>query len=458
MIKLNKVSVLLYFGLFQIFSSYAVGEETESTTTILLKEIDSGRDEVIYNSDKEVEYRINNKSTDLEALDEDFRRREAERKKLIEPSIKESPDKSIVVEEELGINADRAKPARGKDLDLPLYLQESPETKDELDKIQKKPTSKNGKKLNGSTKEDVEKIEIIEAYEADTSKEGSRKATESLPSIRNDDATITREYIKTPQTQREVIEKEDRLEIIDQEISDISDLEEEYIKNLKDLPKLPEGEESEYSVETKEDIPMNFPKALPFIQSAQGPNSLRHERSIPKNRTVTEISAGGGPNETLLLQTSMQVRIYDHLLGLAYERAQWLDVETNTGKLTESYYADYCAPFSFDGDSTSIIPCFRYGEGNGTYKERNERNEIVTKEQERRVFKLYGRGILKLFDGKRAGEGTYLEITAGYSQDPFLYGGYTQVWLKTAIPFTSVGFEVYDQQRVAISLSLSFGI
>ncbi len=181
----------------------------------------------------------------------------------------------------------------------------------------------------------------------------------------------------------------------------------------------------------------------------------RHPMKEPRKLIITDTFVGVGPNYTQAFGGTIGLNIYKWVIGGGYERAQWLDVNTNTGKYVESIFADGCAAMTFDTSWFSFQPCFRYGVGYGNFKERNALNEIVSKDKNRSVSKTFGRFILLLDagDDKIAVEG----IT-GYSEDPFLYGAFIQATVKTPILGLMAGFETYAGQRNAFILGYSLGV
>lgn len=184
-------------------------------------------------------------------------------------------------------------------------------------------------------------------------------------------------------------------------------------------------------------------------------SSLRSPRARPKKRIIYDLYGGAGANSTRVFSTSVGLRLDDWILGAAVDRGQWLDAKTNTGKFTEGLYADLCAAVTLETSWLSLQPCYRYGVGRGTYKQRNALNEIEENTKDRAVFKFYGRFVMAL-DLPTGGK-LMLEGVTGYSQDVFLYGAYNQVWVKTPILGLSLGVEDHAGQRQALLVGFAFG-
>lgn len=184
-------------------------------------------------------------------------------------------------------------------------------------------------------------------------------------------------------------------------------------------------------------------------------SSLRSPEASPKNRVIFDIYGGGGDGSSRVFSTSLNLRVSDWIFGIAEERAQWLDAKTNTGKYTESTFFDVCAAVTFETSWLSIQPCYRYGKGRGRFRQRDALNEIREFERTREVFRFYGRFVLlvPLWGDERLA----IEGISGYSQDVFLYGPYSQFWIKTPLLGFSIGAESFAGQRNAFLAGFSFG-
>ena len=185
--------------------------------------------------------------------------------------------------------------------------------------------------------------------------------------------------------------------------------------------------------------------------------SLRNPEAKPKNRILLETYGGGGLDSTAVWAINAAIRVSDNILGVGYERAQWLDVKTNTGKFVQDTYLDYCVAAAPAVSFFSIQPCARYGRGSGTYAERDALGAVVERTLPRAFLKFYGRFIL-LFSGPSGTHRVALEGVTGYSEDPFLKGAYNQLWLKLPLAYLSIGAETYAAgQRTSLLLGMTVG-
>lgn len=234
---------------------------------------------------------------------------------------------------------------------------------------------------------------------------------------------------------------------------------EELPENPYSIDKLDRDKNSSNSNSTIKSGPWSFGlngtkgSPVPDIEPSQlGFASIRSPLSSLKQRVIYELSGGYGPNDTRMFFSSIGLRLDGHVIGVAYERSQWLDIKTNTGKFTESILGDYCASMTIDSSWLSIQPCLRYGAGSGYWLERNALNQVVENEKKRNVFKTYGRfiALVPVANYKLAIEGSI-----GYSEDVFLYGPFSQLWIKTPLLGLSVGFESYSNQRNVVSLGIA---
>jgi hypothetical protein len=183
-------------------------------------------------------------------------------------------------------------------------------------------------------------------------------------------------------------------------------------------------------------------------------SSLRSPESSPKKRFIFDLYGGGGPNQTGIFSTSLNLRLSDWILGVSGETAQWLDRKTNVGKYTESVYLDVCAAFSLETEWLSLQPCYRGGSGTGRFRQRDATNTIREFERKREVFRFYTRFVTLIPIG---GKKVAVEGVSGYSEDVFLYGPYSQVWVKTDLLGLSIGAENVAGQRSSFLLGVAYG-
>lgn len=183
-------------------------------------------------------------------------------------------------------------------------------------------------------------------------------------------------------------------------------------------------------------------------------SSLRSPEASPKKRFIFDIYGGGGPNQTGIFSSSLNLRLSDWILGVSGETAQWLDKKTNVGKYTESVYLDVCAAFSLETEWLSLQPCYRGGSGQGRFRQRDATNTIREFERKREVFRFYTRFVTLIPVG---GKKVAVEGVSGYSEDVFLYGPYSQVWVKTDLLGLSIGAENVAGQRSSFLLGLAYG-
>ena len=203
-------------------------------------------------------------------------------------------------------------------------------------------------------------------------------------------------------------------------------------------------------------LPDLTPNPIDDMQPGEmGLSSYRSPNSHFKKRVIFDSVAGMGLNATQSSESSLSLRLGDHIIGVAYERAQWLDTKTNTGKFIQDLYADYCSALSFDTSWLSVQPCYSYGVGVGIFRERDALNNVLQFEKKRNVFKLYGRVVFTVPVGSQK---LAVEGVTGYSEDPFLYGPYSELWLKLPLVGLSVGAQSYSAQRNSLCIGYGFGI
>lgn len=196
---------------------------------------------------------------------------------------------------------------------------------------------------------------------------------------------------------------------------------------------------------------------IPLLDLAGPDDSLLGIRSPLARRPyrlIAETTFGGGSSETEVWTSFIGLRIYDWVIGTGYDRARWLDTKTNTGKFLENIYADVCASLTMNSTFMSIQPCVRFGRGEGVFKDRDLTGQVVTHGKQGVSRKYYGRFLMILPLGKSR---IAIEGTSGWSEDPFIYGAYAEVWIKTPLAGLSIGGESYKGQRNMIGLGFSYG-
>ena len=209
-------------------------------------------------------------------------------------------------------------------------------------------------------------------------------------------------------------------------------------------------------IDSKFAVPkLNPPKGLKFIPPTNySVSSLRMKMTdLDPAQYAVETYGGSGPNEAANYTLNVSYISSSVSLGIVYDRSQWLDVRTNTGKFTQNVYLDVCANTSLDADWFAFIPCAMVGEGQGIYKERNLADEIETHEKSGLVHKTYLRFILFIpLSFSNESQRIAIEGLVGASSDPFLYGAFMQSWIKTPFLGLMVGGELYQNQRQIISV------
>jgi len=187
--------------------------------------------------------------------------------------------------------------------------------------------------------------------------------------------------------------------------------------------------------------------------SELGMISLYLPEAKQKKLILYSASVGAGKQDDRALNLSLGVRLMDNIFSGVYNRSQWLDEKTNTGKFVSTLSLDYCPSISFGSKRFAVQPCYSGGTGEGEWKERNALNQIVVNRTQRSIYKVYLR-FVTLFPIPKKGS-LAIEGVMGYSEDVFLYGPYFQSWIKTPFFDLSLGLETYTGQRNLLSIGFA---
>jgi hypothetical protein len=173
----------------------------------------------------------------------------------------------------------------------------------------------------------------------------------------------------------------------------------------------------------------------------------------PKRHIFASVMGGSGPFDTRILSAEVGFSPADLPVSFSIlgERAQWLDIKTNTGKLASAAYGLLCAGGMTFDDRAAFSPCIGSGASTGEWKDRNFLNDIETHRAPARPVKialLRGVFVYDLF-----GRSQTSDWVTGYSEDVFLYGGFLRVMTATPIPSVFAGVQTYGIQRNAVIFS-----
>lgn len=170
-----------------------------------------------------------------------------------------------------------------------------------------------------------------------------------------------------------------------------------------------------------------------------------------KTQFFYETTLSYGPHSTvsatLSLSTPMPLGL---TLGAYIERSQWLDTQTNTGKLLTMPAAEVCQTSLLTiRDWVAAYPCARLGPSFGEFAE--YRNGVLTRDTaSNTAMRLLGRLIID--SGLGLGEVGVIELQGGYSRDIFLTGAYGAAYLRTPLKGLVIGGEVFVDQRYVFSV------
>lgn len=218
------------------------------------------------------------------------------------------------------------------------------------------------------------------------------------------------------------------------------------------------------------------PPKLSFGDDLQSPAFHRGVHSIydkylshkySKSESIfIDTMAGGFLNSTISTSVALGYNRSGNTYSLYLEKSQWLDTKTNTGKMIESAGVEYCPDLSFGMKIIQFKPCYKYVNGTGTFKERDPFGEIAERKVTRGSLRLYGRWILSVPDDfdKYFKEGltrdivsTEIEGYSGFSDDPFLWGWFGGLTIRTPVSGVSMNFENYMGQRFVFGLGYVWG-
>ncbi|RZM25546.1 MAG: hypothetical protein EOO88_18900 [Pedobacter sp.] len=177
-----------------------------------------------------------------------------------------------------------------------------------------------------------------------------------------------------------------------------------------------------------------------------------------KKRLVVNLTGGSGPNESKMGYASLGLRLGDAVYGVGYDRGQWLDIETNTGKFTESIFGHVCGGLSYDIAWFYAEPCMGLGIGKGYYTQRDPKNRIVETRVSRNYLKFNLKVLIKLEAMTSLLSGLLLDVSTGYQEDAFLYGSTAEVWVRHINSGIGIGVESVGSQRQNILLGYSIGL
>jgi len=190
-------------------------------------------------------------------------------------------------------------------------------------------------------------------------------------------------------------------------------------------------------------------------------NVIKHSKSI-----FIDSQFGGFMNYTMSVSSAIGYNDGGDTYAIYLEQSQWLDVKTNTGKLIKSIGLELCPDLSFGLELVQFKPCYKYVSGDGYFKERDAIGDIRANKLKRDSIRLYGRWILSVPEdfGKYLRQGLTrdnvygeLEGYSGFSDDPFLWGWFGGLTIRTPISGVSFSIENYMGQRIVIGAGYLYG-